>query len=584
MKSKFNFIVVFLFFISSIGFAGTLPLTFTSQPTPQNMVFGTMQTLIYTIKNNIPLTVTFDSITGYASPITRNTSVTNNCGSTLAPNASCNIELDINPTQTGPISNQVLTINYSGRYPLMSHPISINVSASPFAGIIGADYAPGHYDNLNVRNDENQANVYFEMKQLKSAGFNTVRLYGDPGKTWVQVIRAADQLNMSVIYEVALCESNPNNGDQCVNGAGTFNSVFQTSLVQLNGGPGLKGVIQAVGATLFKKVVKLVLVGNEVLFTSTTPTYVSNRSDIISAIQQVRQITDPLGIPVSISLQADVWVSTNQNIKNDLNLIVAALSPNVSIGINVYPFQWVVPVANSVSDASIPHSLAWYLNTLKEDYQNNPVLIAETGWATAGLYIVGMNNTSGDPNNSQSYLSQLYSYVKSNNIPLLTFMAFDTPTKDLTNPNLTSENFYGVFDKNCQLKNGGSTLFLPNTAYIDLPQCATTNAIFTFAGGSNTAQPPFTIMYTHNADTRTLNIATENRLNQAVTPWPTITLNPGDSVTLSSATPGTNCTNTVATTNANNGGGTWTQVGPGLAGCPGVNWANGQTVFLPANF
>lgn len=564
---------VLLFMASTDILAQKQALEFTHIPAIQDMVNRSTQVVTFTLQNNTPVTLPL-MIGGISSPVSVASIGSNHCGVTLAAGKSCNLRLSIRPINTGKI-NQTLSINYDGRNKLTA-PVRLQVtsgsglvrsSAKLSSTFIGVDYAPAHYPQGDARNLEDEANVMPEVKQLQLAGFNTIRMYEEPGKTWIAAINAANNQGMQVIYQLGTCQSDPVTHN-CINGPGTFASVLATEITRL------QGVITQLSNTTFQKIVPLILVGNEVFITNGQDQ--SNLSDLLSAVTAVRAIADPLGIPVSISLQGDVWISTDSKIKADLKKLVAALTANAPIGVNIYPFQWVVPVAQSVN-TNTAHSIQWYLSAL--NYPQNPVMIAETGWATAGNYNVGSNNTTGDVNTAETYFPLLYPYV-TGQYSTLAFMGFDAPTKT-TNPDLTSENHYGVFDNNCNLKGGTSPLnLLANTSYNGTPQCSNANAIFTFAGFSNAAQPPFSIQYVHGGFTYVVNVPTADRTNQDLTPWPTITLSAGDAVTLVSTSG--SCTNTVVTVNGSHQGGTWVSTsGTGSGTCSGVNWANGQTVYLP---
>lgn len=581
MYSKKAFVIGsasgFLLMATTASVSASLPLDFTSKPTISNMISGATQIVTYTIQNNTPSTLPL-AIGGISTPVSL-TAVAdaNDCATSLSAGSHCNIRLSIRPTSSGVI-HQTLTIDYNGR-DLLTTPINLTVTSSlsldgykmngkyAASTFLGVDYAPAHYPQGDPRNDEDEANVSAELKQLQLAGFNTVRMYEEPGKTWIAVINAANNQSMQVIYQLGTCQSDPVTHN-CINGPGTFASVLATEITRL------QGVINQVGSATFQKVVPLILVGNENYITNNQNQ--SNLSDLLSAITAVRAIADPLSIATSISLEGDVWISSSPTIKADLNSLVSALSTSAPIGVNIYPFQWVVPVAQSVNSTTA-HSINWYLSGL--NYPNNPLFIAESGWATAGNYSVGKNVTTGDINTSETYFPLLYTYVK-NTYSTLAFMGFDTPTKT-TDPNLTSENYYGVFDDACNLKGGSNPLnLLPNTGYNGTPQCSNANAIFTFVGGSNTAQPPFSIQYIHGGLTYVVSVPTADRTNEDLTPWPTITLSAGDVVTLVSSSG--SCVNTVATINGSHSGGTWAATaGTGSGTCAGVNWANGQTVFMP---
>ena len=137
---------------------------------------------------------------------------------------------------------------------------------------IGANYGP-HYpcygssgiiqctgtssDVQDAKNSYMEASVPLDMTQLRSAGFQSVRAYGDPAKTWIAMINRINQLNLAnpsgppqtVVYQVDLCQTDPAQGEACTNVAGmTFQQVLAFSMIQL------RQVIQQVTPMVFQKV------------------------------------------------------------------------------------------------------------------------------------------------------------------------------------------------------------------------------------------------------------------------------------------------------------------------------------------
>jgi exo-beta-1,3-glucanase (GH17 family) len=452
--------------------------------------------------------------------------------------------------------------------------ISANALASTNGlALHGVDYAPSHYPQGDLRNNESQANVYAELKQLHDAGFNMVRLYGNNAVTWLAVIDAANQLGMQVVYQVALCESNARN--QCVNShpPTTYGQIETAALSQL------QNIINAAGQTAFKKAVKLVIVGNEILWQDEKKT---NAAKIVGSINKVKTLLDNSNlssIPLTVSLQADVWVQSNLPGRKS---IAAALPAGSPIAINVYPFQWMATVTESM-DPSYVHSVPYYVTSIKTQY-GRPVIISETGWASKGKYVDGNNHATGSVKDAAAFYPKVYSYATQNSIPTLVFMAYDTPTKSLSNSNMSSEDFYGAFNDECQLK--GKT-FVPNQSYKKAPACNNKQSLFTFVGMSPSGQKPFTITVQRGSkktpEIYTITVPTENRANAQTTPWPTIVLQVGDKVTLKGSH-NNSCTNTVKSVAlTSHRGGSWQSQHPN--GCTASNWPdNSQTIFLPANF
>ncbi len=430
---------------------------------------------------------------------------------------------------------------------------------------IGTAYAPAHYPAADARNDEDESNVYPEMRQLQEAGYTTVRDYGDPGKTWIAIINAANQLGMTVVYQVALDISGQYQTDQ------------------------FEQVVNLVSPNVFNKVVKLVLVGNENVV---DPNINQNAQNIADAITTVKTFmnTNGMAIPVSTAIQADIWCGYPVSNKAALDIILGAVD---CMCFNVYPFQWGVDVNDSVTNAAMPHSIAWYIATFSTTFpkffpaDSTPnIVITETGWATQGTDGRYASQIPGTLADAGTYAQAVYSYVAANKIPLLYFMAYDQPTKNGVPVGVQplAEQNYGVFDMYGNLKGSASSPainLLPNQSYNSTYNGVVQNsALFTFGGSAYvTNQAPFTIKYNLSSSpvVNTVSVPTEDRTDIAYTPWPTITLDVGSSVTLLFNN-GTSSTNTVESINANNSGGTWTTPGPDSAG---TNWSAGQTVYIP---
>ena len=102
-------------------------VTFTVVPSFINQCTGTTQTGIYTITNNTPVTLKLNYIriaSNDAFPASATAIVpapTNNCGTSLAAGASCNIEVSIIPLQYGTF-NRVLQVGIDSRQVQISAP------------------------------------------------------------------------------------------------------------------------------------------------------------------------------------------------------------------------------------------------------------------------------------------------------------------------------------------------------------------------------------------------------------------------------------------------------------------------------
>ncbi|CDZ79316.1 hypothetical protein BN59_03634 [Legionella massiliensis] len=338
---------------------------------------------------------------------------------------------------------------------------TVSYAAQSFTGLIGVNYQPNHYptnhafnshDVFFVGNNQNgpYTNVYAELAQLKAAGFNTVRSYQTTDYSWIALINDAHALGMNVVYEAAI----PQTGN-----AANINAA--TAL--------LTSVINSVGAATFNSTVTLVLAGHENYCGTCGPNGSSNIAYLTQAVSALQGVVP--GIPVSSALVSGNLVTPPPTM--DITTLVNRYSPSAPLAFDPYPFQWGVPVANSVetvSPSSAINSIGWdYYQVMKQPFYTPPrtILMAESGWASAGTtnpgYVCG-NNCQPSVANEASYLSALYNFVRNpaNNSGLLVFEAYDEPAKGNSSD---QEDYYGVFDQNCNLKGPNNTSLLPNRAY-----------------------------------------------------------------------------------------------------------------------
>ena len=409
-------------------------------------------------------------------------------------------------------------------------------AASNDKGAYGTDYTPSHFGHFVLKNNalidvdsrdlkigQNQS---VDMNQVKASGFSLVRAYMLDIPSWEIYLEQAKHNNLNVIYQVALCQDVPSNisasytgsvpAGQCVkNGMQNAGMSFQSILTAQENQ--LKAILSnATAKANFKDQVKMVFVGNEDLFTVPTSYGVSadttNVDDIVNAMKSIRSILDNNGlndIPITTSIQADVLMASNLQSRQDLvnGINSSDVNPNgdqAVLAINVYPSQWGVPAACAVqggctgSDANLMtpnvysenhnpsgyqnksqyHTINYYFNQLDSKY-HLPIMIAETGWPTSG----NGSEVSGyvyqgayTIDQAETFYSELYSYVKTHKIPLLTFEMYDQPGKvpmlyDSTNNN--PEVHYGLFWHNNKLKarqhNTYAIQLLPPTSTITSP-------------------------------------------------------------------------------------------------------------------
>jgi len=241
-------------------------------------------------------------------------------------------------------------------------------------------------------------------------------------------------------------------------------------------------------------------------------TDVTNLAPLEQAFGQVQQVLAdrlPAGAPpaISISLQVDLLTSGSfgddgSKLMYSRQQLANALTSKV-IAVNTYPDQWgkvtvgettqclspsfpsCVGPSNAVNGQAllggctenplyrdprtnkIAHTIDNYVELLGHRYYPGfDVMIAETGWHTAGVCGVYNDCTATySAQDAATYWAALYPYVQKHKIPLLAFEAFDERTKtcDLP-PNVQGEMAeanYGLFGNYCQLKGASAGLLPP---------------------------------------------------------------------------------------------------------------------------
>jgi len=97
-----------------------------------------------------------------------------------------------------------------------------NPPGAGWVGLIGIDYQPNHYPAGHIFNDHDVfyvgmdstntpvTNVHAELTQLQAAGFSIARSYQTAPYAWIDIIKQASTLGLSVIYEADI----PKGGNQ----------------------------------------------------------------------------------------------------------------------------------------------------------------------------------------------------------------------------------------------------------------------------------------------------------------------------------------------------------------------------------
>ena len=592
---QYCFISSFLFHlnpaIADISGVNPIEIKTTSTTTiPSVSSLGGVYLISYTLTSNLPFTMptAFTNTQQVSAPAGEFT-INDNClGKQLAPGQSCTISIGLNARSTGR-KKAIVYIKYANN----SVPITIETTTqavsldSSWVGLIGVDYQPNHYPNGNAFNNHDVfyagsvngspiTNIYAELSQLKAAGFTTVRSYQTVEYAWIDIITQANTLNMKVVYEADI----PQNGNQ----------TNITNAVNV-----LNNVIDAVGATTFEDTVILLFAGHE-NYSNTDINYLTSA---ITQLQTALTNKNISNVPVGSALISGNLVTPSAAIAADMTTLGNTYSPNAPWAFDPYPFQWgVTPPDKAVSDPTLLNSIAWdYAQVVSQSFYVPPraILMAETGWATsgvgtyAGYFCATQNNCAPSVANAGTYLTALYSYVQqtANNSGALVFEAYDEPAKDPVHAD-NAENFYGVFDSNCGLKN---ITLLPNSGFsaASNPGCKgfTSGALFNVVGGNVTTQPQFSVQITQtnpitseNAG-MTVTVPNQDRTNMSVNPWPYFVVYNNAVVTMNGTGTGNSCNVTVTVVNG-------TINGFSAVNCTGANVVNCNVglaaCFLPANF
>lgn len=566
--------------LSAASIAALNPISIQeSASIPAGTSLGVNYVATYTITSNLPFMMPTPFINRQSFVLgVGEFIITDNCnGLRLAPNQSCTITFALTPQTEG---DKLATVYVT--FGKNTYPIQVAAKThSNFAGLLGVNYQPNHYISGSVLNGHDVfyigtdgavplTNVRAELKQLKAAGFNTVRSYQTVEYAWIEIINQASDLGMNVVYEASI----PQNGS---------NADIVTAVNVLN------NVIDAVGASTFNSTVILLFAGHE-NYSSTDISYLTSAITQLQSALAAKGVTN---VPVGSAVVSGNLVTPSSSIANDMATLGSTYSSGAPWGFDPYPFQWgVTPPNQAVTNSYLTNSIAWdYAEVIKQSFYQAPrtIFMAETGWATsgvgtyAGYFCATNNNCAPSVANAGAYLTALYTYVANiaNNAGALVFEAYDEPAKDPVNSN-DAENFYGVFDQNCNQK---ALSLLPNQSFSIAanPGCRGVNsgALLTFSGNP-TSQSAFTITVTSNNNPVTgasnitvVEAANTNHSNPAINPWPFLLLFDGANLNIRG-----NADCNIAITVA---GGKITAFTPD--NCGGMNCnATYQTCFLPNPF
>lgn len=545
----------------NVAVAATDPLSWSmSGSLPPKTSVGNSYLVVYTFTSHLPFTMP-TALSTTVQTTGNEFTITDECnGQKLTPGKSCNVSVGLNPKSLG---NKTIAVKAKFNNTTIAPPVLTTTTLatsldSTWVGLIGVDYNPNHYPANNqfnghdvfysgTANSNAVTNTYAEIAQLKAAGFTAVRSYQTIAYSWIDIINSASALGIKVIYEADI----PQNGSQ----------TDITNAVNV-----LKSVIGAVGASVFSSTVMLVFAGHE-NYSNTDINYLTSA---ISQLQSALSSNGAASIPVGSALVSGNLVTPGS--PSDMQTLINSYSASAPLGFDPYPFQWgVMPPDQAVSNMTLQNAIAWDYSKVQQQIfyvSPRPILMAETGWATsgtgqfAGYFCYANGGCFPSVANAATYLTALYKFVKTtgNNSGALVFEAYDEPAKDPGNPT-DAENFYGVFDTNCNLKNNNTSL-LPNTNFSTTSnlgcQGYINGALFVVVGtqpGNLTNQPPFTVQVTQTNPTTgknasfTVTIPNQNRTDSNVYPWPQYLAFNGASITITGVTSGASCSTTATVTN-----------------------------------
>jgi hypothetical protein len=509
---------------------------------------------------------------------------------------------------------------------LLQSPLRGVSQADYFAKLgLGGNYGPhynafdsyqGYINYSDAKNSELETSVPLDFQQMREAGFETVRAYGDSAKVWIAMINEANALNLNLVYTVALCGSDIDDPNHCclkgLNCTGAkFYDLLDFAKIQLG------QIIDEVGVQNFQKAVKLILVGNEALVANGAGH--ENTDDLINAIIAIKALLTAKGVALGDGNGNGVDISTCVQIGQMSlpagQLLVQEFTPGAPVVENIYPFQF----GDAPTDLSRIQQRVAMLHTA---YPTHPVMIGETGWPTQGTYTDSANHTfTGNLADAQQYYKVLYPYLRSAQIPTLIFEVYDQPSKVTSDNTLSnSEQNYGVFHINNTMKNPGDNVMFPNAQYVQKPIYDTSAAgVFTFIGVEHrdpnnnnliTSFSPSAVAITLTNPngftlTRTYKpFAMKTALNGEQMVWPSVNLYQGSTAAIAFTNDFSQniaCTNTVASINLTPrpnppgadfpafSGGLWANTGVTCPGCSKVDWGNNiginaQNIFLHPDF
>lgn len=581
---------------TAAGLLGTIQFPLAT-PLPARGFINTDYLVTFTFTNFAPTAVSYTQrIMQNNDPvhpdflITSNTCIPSGTTGTLASGSQCSITGNFNAQSSG-----LFTLSAELVGPASSNILSTSITtqAVSFNQLLGVDYNPNHYTNnypfnfhdvffTGTLNNPAATNVYAELQQLQNAGFTTVRSYQTEPYSWIDIINQAHALGMQVIYEAVIPQqASDSNYAGCPLGPMDYIPCAQATL---------DAVINEVTPAIFSSTVSLVFAGHENYCEAgnTTPPcnnpVTSNVGYLTDAVVDLQATLTGLSLttPVGSALVSGNLVTPSSAISTDMQTLINSYSATAPLGFDPYPFQFGVSPANAgvwtppLSTISQPiNSLAWdYIQVVGSTTPpalpaastqpfytpGRALLMAETGWATAGTTTGYACNSPGPcaPSvaNATSYFQTLYQANTSNFISssgyvngVLAFEAYDEPAK--AGP--TAEQNYGLFDSNCNQKSAG---MVPNNSMASATGCQgyINGTLFTINGTiPPTPQPAFNVQISYTSGqypninvTIPANTGASPNIS-TVTPWPQFLIYQGAIIKVSSTITSQVCTTTATT-------------------------------------
>lgn len=430
------------------------------EPLPSDTLENTDYTVTFNFTNYEPSPITFTELItvnsiALPSPVFSINPGGNGCVSgTLAHGDNCSITGTFHSSMTGTYTIDAQLLGTGGSPNSNIATTTTTVHADVVISQVGVDYNPNHYPTGNVFNNQDvfytsgnpgTTNVYAEILQLQDAGFTSVRSYQTEPYSWIDIINQAHALGMKVVYEANI----PQTSDGFICAFSTITEIIPCAEAVL------QSVIDNVTPAVFADTVTLVFAGHEnycgIGAPPPCPGTSTNINYLVGAVKalQTKLAANGLTTPVGSALVSGNLVTPPLN--GDMNTLIASYSATAPLGYDPYPFQWGVPVANSVDSVGTTNSIAYdYSQVMAQSFYTSPrtIMMAETGWAGTNdpqpsyTYPAGYAcYTPGPPTygpcspgiigEATLYWPDIYTYVSNaaNHAAVLAFEAYDEPAK-----------------------------------------------------------------------------------------------------------------------------------------------------------